>query len=105
MNAKSLIPVLLLSLFSAGQAVAHDISAGESVYQKDCKTCHGPTAKGMAVFPKLAGNSADYLVSRLNKYRAGESVGPNTPLMAPIAKKLSDEDIANVAAYIAATFK
>lgn len=104
MNAKSLIPVVLLGLFSAGQATAQDISAGEAVYQKDCRTCHGPTAKGMAVFPKLAGNSADFIVNRLKQYRAGETIGPNTPLMAPMAKKLTDEDISNVAAYITTTF-
>lgn len=104
MNTKPLIPVLLLGLFSTSQATAQDISAGEAVYQKDCRNCHGPTAKGMAVFPKLTGNSADYLVKRLEQYRAGETVGPNTPLMAPLAKDLTDEEISNLAAYISTTF-
>ena len=104
MNTKSLITVLVLSLSSATQATAQDISAGEAIYQKDCRTCHGPTAKGMAVFPKLTGNSADFIVNRLKQYRAGETIGPNTPLMAPLAKGLSDEDIANLAAYITTTF-
>lgn len=104
MNARSLIPILLISLFPAVQASAQDISAGEAAYQKDCRHCHGPTAKGMAVFPKLTGNSADYLVKRLKQYRAGEKVGPNTALMAPLAKGLTDQDISNLAAYITTTF-
>ena len=105
MNAKLLLLAFLFSLLQTAQATAQDVAAGETVYQKDCRNCHGPTAKGMAVFPKLTGNSADYIVDRLEKYRAGETVGPNTPLMAPLAKKLSDEDIANLAAYITTTFK
>ncbi|HNP34880.1 MAG TPA: c-type cytochrome [Woeseiaceae bacterium] len=104
MKAMSLILVVLFSLFSVAQATAQDISAGETIYQANCRNCHGPTAKGMASFPKLTGNSADYIVDLLEKYRAGETVGPNTPLMAPLAKDLSDEDIANLAAYITTTF-
>jgi cytochrome c553 len=104
MITKLLMPVLVLSLFSAAQATAQDISAGKTAYQKDCRNCHGPTAKGMSVFPKLAGNSAEYIEKRLKQYRAGETVGPNTPLMAPLAKDLTDDDISNLAAYIATTF-
>lgn len=100
MNTKMLLPALLLGMFSAVQVTAQDISAGETAYQKDCRSCHGPAAKGMAVFPRLTGNSADYIVSRLEQYRAGETVGPNTPLMAPLAKDLTDEEISNLAAYI-----
>lgn len=81
-----------------------DLMAGKSLYRKSCKNCHGPTAKGMASFPKLAGNSAEYLIDRLTVYRSGEKVGPNTALMSPQAMNLSDADIANVAHYIATEF-
>jgi len=82
-------------------AAAQDADAGAKLYKKQCRTCHGPTAKGLASYPKLAGQSMEYLVDRLERYRAGEKFGPNTPLMAPRAKKLSDEDIANIANFIA----
>ena len=77
-----------------------DLSAGETLYKKSCKNCHGPTAKGMASFPKLTGNSAEYLIDRLTRYRDGEKFGPNTPLMMPQAANLSNADIANIANYI-----
>lgn len=77
-----------------------DIEAGKALYKKTCKNCHGPTAKGMASFPKLVDKDAAYLIDRLTQYRAGEQLGPNTPLMAPQAVKLSDEDIANISHYI-----
>lgn len=86
-------------------AESMDVSAGEKLYQKNCRNCHGPTAKGMASFPKLAGKSAEYISERLLQYRAGEMLGPNTPLMRPQAVNLSDEDIANVANYISNEFE
>ncbi len=81
-------------------ATLFDIKAGQKLYKKTCKNCHGPTAKGMASFPKLVDKDAAYLIERLKQYRAGEQVGPNTPLMAPQAVKLSDEDISNISYYI-----
>lgn len=78
-----------------------DAGAGEELYQSVCRNCHGPTAKGMASFPKLAGQDSEYLQSVLIDYRAGETLGFNTALMAPHAKALSDADIVNLVAYIA----
>lgn len=83
---------------------AADLAAGEDLYQTVCRNCHGPTAKGMASFPRLAGHDAQFLSTQLAEYRAGETLGPNTLLMAPHAKKLSDADIVNLAAYIADEF-
>ena len=80
---------------------AQDLTAGEEKYQSVCRNCHGPTAKGMASFPKLAGQDAETLTILLEQYRAGETLGYNTALMAPHAKELTDEEIANLAAYIA----
>lgn len=90
---------------NAEDTSAEDTSAGETLYQKDCRSCHGPTAKGMASFPKLAGQSAEYLSDRLERYRAGEKIGANSALMIPRAAELSDDDIANLAAYIATAFE
>ena len=101
----TLCAVFAFALTGAGGANAQDAAAGETLYQSVCKNCHGPTAKGMASFPKLAGNTAEYLSTRLERYRAGEKVGPNTALMRPHAKELSDEDIAALAEYIATAFE
>ena len=84
--------------------LAADLEAGKAKYQV-CMSCHGPEGKGQAIFPGIAGQDADYVAGKLNQYRAGEQVGPNTALMAPHAAALSDEDITNVSAYIATEFK
>jgi cytochrome c553 len=86
-------------------AQAADEAAGETLYSSNCAQCHGPTAKGMASFPSLAGRDAEYLSSRLEQYRAGEKVGANSGLMIPNARNLSDADIANLAAYISGNFQ
>lgn len=90
---------------AASGASDQDIAAGEDIYQDTCRNCHGPTARGMASFPRLAGQDHDYLVTRLEQYKAGEEVGPNSGLMIPIASAMSAEDIMNVSAYIATTFE
>lgn len=77
-----------------------NLADAEKKYKRVCRACHGPTAQGAASFPKLADKSQEHLVMRLEQYRAGEKIGPNTALMAPNAAKLSDEDIAGLAAYI-----
>ncbi|MEP5308921.1 MAG: cytochrome c [Roseibium sp.] len=105
MKLKLLLAVTsIVSVIGVPQASAQDLVAGEKIYKKTCKACHGPTAKGMASFPKLAGHPAGYLAMRLAQYKKGEKVGPNTPLMAPQAAKLSEEDVANVTNYIATKF-
>ncbi len=85
---------------ASGEAAAGDIEAGQKRYKRECRQCHGPTAKGVSSYPKLLNHSAAYLTDKLQRYRAGEKIGPNTPLMAPRAKKLKDKDIADLAAFI-----
>lgn len=88
----------LLSFGAAAQA-AGDASAGASAYGT-CIGCHGSAGEG-GVGPKLAGQTPAKIVELLHKYKAGEQVGPMTPMMAPMAAGLSDADIENIAAYTA----
>jgi cytochrome c553 len=90
---------LVASLAMAGAVQAADVEAGKAKYAS-CVSCHGAQGQGQAIFPKLTGKSAADTAALLKKYRAGEQVGANTALMAPQAKGLSDDDIANLAAYI-----
>ena len=84
-----------------GPALAQDAEAGQAAYKKHkCRTCHGPTGKGLASYPRINGHPAGYVADRLERYRAGEKFGNNTALMAPRAKKLSDEEIADIGAFL-----
>ena len=100
--------LMYVGIFSAflfaglmSRAVAGDAAVGEQQFkEKNCFVCHGPGGKGMASYPKLAGKDVDYLVDRLNTYRSGTKVGPNSDLMIMNAKPLTDEEIDNLAVYL-----
>ena len=48
----------------------------------------------------LSGNKISYTKSKLEAYRAKIKQGPNSSLMFMFAKPLTDEEIANLAAYL-----
>ena len=78
---------------------AGDITAGRTVMEK-CQACHGKDGLGGQPFiPNLAGQKEFYLVQSLMAYKGGERKSQN---MADAVKGLTDEDMANVAAYYAA---
>lgn len=101
---KKLMLVAASIVMAAGMVgVAHaagDAEAGKAKYAT-CMGCHGPTGQGQAIFPKVAGKEAGYLADVMQKYRAGEAVGPNSMMMMPHAMNLTDQDIADLAAYMA----
>lgn len=93
--------MLLLSLLNfSGYAWSGDKAAGEARYNQSCINCHGPAGKGVASYPKISGNEVSYTKSKLETYRDGIRVGPNSDLMIMMAKPLTDEEIANLAAYL-----
>ncbi len=104
--------IVAAAVFSVGmgagggavQASEPDLAAGEEIYQDVCRACHGPKAQGLASYPKLADKDESYLTDRLETYREGERVGPNSMLMIPHAQDLADEDIVNIVAYITSEF-
>lgn len=88
----------LSALTLALPVLAQDAKAGRQKAQP-CTVCHG--ANGLSQqpdAPSLAGQPAYYLGSQLRAYRSGER---RHEVMAVMAKALSDEDIANLAAWFA----
>ena len=61
-----------------------------------CVGCHGAEGQGMGVFPALAGKESAYLRDQMLNYKSGAR---QDPIMTPIAKGLSDEDIEHLATY------
>ena len=97
---KSFYLVLVLSLFFVSKSFSNDIEAGDLRYHKNCHNCHGKAGMGVASYPKISGLEHSYIIDRLNRYRSGEKIGPNSGLMIMMAKKLSDEEIDVLAAYL-----
>ncbi|GAB2727903.1 c-type cytochrome [Halomonas garicola] len=92
--------VMLSTAALSGVAVADgDPEAGEGKVAA-CAACHGQTGMASAdTYPNLAGQSATYLKSALTAYREGNREGGMSAVMEPQAASLSDEDIADIAAY------
>ena len=73
-----------------------DLAAGKAKAAA-CAGCHG--ANGVSVnpaWPSLAGQKKDYLIAALKAYRDGAR---KNPVMAGMAKGLSDADVDILAAY------
>lgn len=65
-----------------------------------CAGCHSPNGAGIpAQFPRVGGQHQDYTVTELTNFRSGAR--KNGPMMATIAKRMSDDEIKAVADYIA----
>jgi cytochrome c553 len=85
------------ALVSRGEQLAKIGSAERQI--QACDNCHGPEGAGEPpAIPYLAGQYAHYIAFTLDMWRQGYRKN-NPDFMAVIAKKLSDEDIAAVAAY------
>ena len=82
------------------EAIVGNFDAGEARYKQSCINCHGAAGKGAASYPKISGQEISYTVSKLETYRDGIKIGPNSSLMIMMAKPLSDEEIADLAAYL-----
>ena len=65
-----------------------------------CAACHGVEGQGQGMFPTLAGQSSDYILSRLTAYKNREQVGMNSSMMWGQAAMLSDKDIQTISDYI-----
>jgi cytochrome c553 len=93
---------LLISGTFGSAAMAQDVAAGEKKAQL-CIGCHGIVGY-QASFPEvhkvpmIAGQSPGYIVSALTAYRKGERMHPS---MKGIAAALSDQDMADLAAFYA----
>ena len=88
--------VLFTVLVAPAMALAADPAAGRKKAGR-CAACHG--LDGLAKIPNaphIGGESEFYLTKQLKAFRAGERKDPQMSLM---AKNLSDDDIADLAAY------
>lgn len=90
----------LAVLFYGPAFAAGDIEAGRKIMMGKCQVCHG--RNGLATLPdapNIAAQKADYLIRVLTAFKTGER---QHPMMTVVAQELSDQDIADVAAYYSA---
>ena len=95
-----------VDILKAKQALANldEFSDIRSLWS-GCAACHGQEGQGMAVFPALAGKSADYIVDRLNTYKNRGEVGPMSSTMWAQAGMLSESDINMIGKFVEVELK
>ena len=97
MKAAMLIAVSVALTGALGTAQAADAQAGKAK-AATCAGCHGANGEGVPPNPVLAGMPEAKFVQAMKDYKSGKR--PN-PVMKSFADPLSDQDLANLAAYYA----
>lgn len=90
---------------SAGPAAK--LARGKLVFEKGvpeknviaCVACHGAQAQGNGQFPRLAHQHADYIIKQLTVFQRTDE-RPEGALMKTVAHELTEENMADVAAYL-----
>lgn len=72
---------------------------GLDVYTARCASCHGDLGQGIDKNPPLEGLTRAVMQKKLQAYRAGETLGPQTGVMAQTLAGLSDAEIAAASVY------
>ncbi len=91
-----LFGAIVASGLAAGSVQAGDAKAG-AAKAAICAGCHGSDGISLSPdIPNLAGQKEVYLAKAINYYKSGER---KNPMMASMVGGLTDEDIANLAAY------
>lgn len=93
--------LLSLGLFAALCSMTSAQAAGNAAAGKaksdDCAECHGANGEGTEG-PRLAGKSEAELVQAMQDYKSGKR---SDAVMKALLSKLSDQDLADLAAYYA----
>lgn len=99
MTSVALTVMLALAAGVGSAQAAGDAAAGAGKASM-CAGCHGAQGEGKDKNPALAGKDAAFLAKEMQNFRSGARQDP-MKMMNMLAKPLSDQDIANLAAYYA----
>ena len=88
------------ALLARGEQLA--LRGDWDAYIVSCASCHGPRNEGAGShFPGIASQHAGYIEAQLRAWQADERDNDPQNLMGAIAKRMSDEDIRAVSAWLA----
>lgn len=79
-----------------------DIKAGEKLYRRECKSCHGKQGEGDEedATPMLAGQYTTYLFKQIDYYIEGKRLHDVDDPEEEFLKSFSQEELRNILAYI-----
>ena len=99
MNTLTTAILIAAGIILAGPAAAGDAAAGKELAMGSCADCHGEDGAGDEDYPALAGMAEADFIKAMKAYADGTNKA--SPKMTKEAKKLSDAQLADMAAYYA----
>ena len=101
MRVMSTLVLTLVASMPLAVSAEGDVEAGKQKAAV-CAACHGQNGVAqIPTYPNLAGQNEQYLVMALKAYKGSQRQGGQAAIMQGQAAALTDQDIANVAAYYA----
>lgn len=100
MKIKLAILAMFVLLLATGPLQAGGDAANGQALAADCADCHGDDGMGDEDSPKLAGMEEAAFIAALKGYASGE-IEDESGMMADYATGLSEQDMADLAAYYA----
>jgi len=101
MDIKNIRYMVIASVFlmtSSGVVFAGGDAAAGAQKAAQCSSCHGANGEGSGDNPKIAGMDQAAFIKAMNDYKSGAR---KHMMMEMFAKKLSDQDNADLAAFYA----
>jgi cytochrome c len=96
------VPAALAALSMTMSATA--LADGADVYKKKtCWSCHGKDAKSpiMPMYPKLAGQNADYAYNQMKDIKSGARNNGQTAAMKGVMGLVNDAEMREIADWLA----
>jgi len=95
---RMLLSAATILLLASGAAQAAGDAAAGKAKSALCLGCHGANGQGVPPNPALIGKSEDQLAQAMQDYKSGKR---DNAVMKGMMAALTDQDIANLAAYYA----
>jgi cytochrome c553 len=99
---RMLVSVGMSLLFAISVAQAAGDPAAGKAKAAVCAACHGANGQGVPPNPALVGKSEDDMLQAMKDYKSGKRANA---VMKGMTAALSDQDMANLAAYYASLKK
>ncbi len=100
LSKKLIVAVMFILMLVAGAVQAGGDPAAGAALAVDCADCHGEDGKGDEDNPPLAGLDEAYHIEQLKAFKSGSRVDEDE-MMPMYAEDLSEQDMADLAAYYA----
>lgn len=97
---KTLFIMTLALWILSGEALA---DGAQLFNEKACWSCHGKDGKTplLPIYPKIAGQSAQYIEKQIQDIKSGARANANSVAMKGILPNVSDDEIKELAGFVA----